>query len=270
MSDLQPMVAPYDPERFQSTVSHYVQHRLQYDPQLLSWMCEEADVDAGSTVLDLGCGPGFIANALSPMAGTVVGVDPSEAMLEAARAAAAAAGLDNVSYKVGSSFDLSIVDGPLQLVTMGRSFHWMDRVATLETLDGLVSETGAIALVGDRVIDAPENAWYKAFNAAARSHSELDDCAKHRYSEDWAPHPSILVRSSFSEVSRISIYRHHTWDQESLYGYARSRSGTAPGKIADDAADRMRSSIAEAVAPYLSNGPLTSLHEHNAILARRP
>jgi ubiquinone/menaquinone biosynthesis C-methylase UbiE len=48
---------------------------------------------------------------IAPSAGEVIGIDPNETMLAAAREEAEAAGVDNVTSWVGSSFDLSIVEG---------------------------------------------------------------------------------------------------------------------------------------------------------------
>ncbi len=66
------------------------------------------ELRAGTDVLDVGCGPGTItvdiAERVAP--GRVVGIDPSEAVLEQARANAAAAGVDNVVFQRGDVFAL--------------------------------------------------------------------------------------------------------------------------------------------------------------------
>ena len=125
--------APYDPSRFDLAVEHYVAARLRYAPDLITWLVRDTGA-AGKRVLDLGCGPGFIANAIAPMVADTLGLDPSPNMIAAARQMAA----PNARFEIGSSEDLSTVEAPLQLVTMGRSFHWMDRAQTLRDLDPLV------------------------------------------------------------------------------------------------------------------------------------
>ena len=42
---------------------------------------------------------------------------------------------------------------------MGRSFHWMDRAATMAALDALVSPGGAVALFDDKQPRTEENLW---------------------------------------------------------------------------------------------------------------
>jgi ubiquinone/menaquinone biosynthesis C-methylase UbiE len=82
-----------------------------------------------------------LAIGFSYFTNEVLGVDPEAEML--AIAAEAAKGLaSNVRFQEGSSFDIDQSLGRFRLVTMGRSFHWMDRLATLHRLDDMV-EVGA-------------------------------------------------------------------------------------------------------------------------------
>ena len=131
-------IAPYDPQRFSSTIPHYMAGRPAYSPRLIERLARETGLSGSSRVLDLGCGPGSVTLPLARHAGTTIGMDPDAAMIAAARQAAAAAGLA-IDWRVGSSFDLASDLAPLDLVTIGRAFHWMDRVATLKRLDELVA-----------------------------------------------------------------------------------------------------------------------------------
>ena len=81
-------------------------------------------------MLDLGCGPGQLAVAFARLGCAVTAMDPEPDMLAAAAKEAAASGV-SVNLVEGSSYDLSAGCGPFHLVVMGRSFHWMDRAATL-------------------------------------------------------------------------------------------------------------------------------------------
>jgi len=257
-------IAPYLPERFETAVSNYVAYRLRYAPALLSKLLQDTDTGKSARVLDLGCGPGFIANAIAPEVGDVIGIDPSPAMIDAAQAEAA----PNATFLVGSSYDLSAVPAPVQLVTMGRAFHWMDRDQTLATLDDLVAPGGAIALLGDRVTKARGNAWYHAANKAARDNAVLDDCARHRYSDEWEHHEEVLLRSPFSEVSEIGVVVRHSWSYEQFLGYVLSRSASTEEKLGETI-PAMEAALTEALAPF-GPGPWDSLHMHYAMIARRP
>ena len=133
----------YDPRRFQTTVPYYTRYRLGYPDLLIQRVIAQVGLARGDAVMDLGCGPGLVAIPFARAGMAVMGVDPEPAMLEAAKAAAAEAGVA-LDLRQGSSFDLPRGIGPFKLVTMGRSFLWMDREATLKALDGLVTPDGAV------------------------------------------------------------------------------------------------------------------------------
>lgn len=258
------IVAPYLPDRFDTAVDQYVAHRLRYAPELLARMLREAWAGPTSTVLDLGCGPGFIGNAVAGQVGRVIGVDPSDAMIAAARAEAPA----NATYLVGSSYDLSIVPGPVQLTAMGRAFHWMDRAETLAALDAITVPGGAVALLADTPRETAANAWYRAANAVAREFSVIDACGHHRYSDAYARHEEILLASAFSDLTEISVFRWHERGFEDLVGYFLSRSGSTAEKLGGTR-EAMEAALRKALEPY-GPGPRRSLHAHTALIARRP
>ncbi len=112
----------------------------------LGWSCSDR-------VLDLGAGPAHVSLRLAPFLGEVVVMDPEEAMIEEGRRRAAAAEIDNLSFIVGSSDDLTRLSpdlGEFAAVTISQAFHWMaDQDAVLGALDDLLDrERGAVALVG--------------------------------------------------------------------------------------------------------------------------
>ena len=256
------MDAPLNPDRFDSAVEHYVAARLQYDQRLLDWLVR--DTGAGcKRVLDLGCGPGFIANAVAPHVAEVLGLDPSPNMIDAARAHAA----PNARFAVGSSEDLSAVQAPVQLVTIGRAFHWMDRPRTLADLDTLIAPGGAIALLNDSPADLPMNRWWREFNALTKSFAVLDDYNQHRASEDWVPHDQVLFGSAFDDLRSITVYRTHNWTLDKLIRHTLSRSGTTEALLGDRLPE-MKAAIGGLMATF-GPAPWTSLNQHIALIARR-
>ena len=243
-----------------------MKHRIRYADRLIRQISAEAGLTLSLRALDLGCGPGFIANQLAPLAREVIGIDPNKAMLDAARHEAKACGLDNVSYSLGSSFDLSIVEGPFQLVTMGRSFHWMDRTATLLSLEDLIAKDGVIALLSDQTYDAPENDWWVRFTEICGDFGNANEFMPHR--KGWEPHVSLLMRSVFSDVQKFSLFAHHSWTIDDVLGLALSRSNMTDSKLGRRKAE-FEAAMHEALAPYVTDGHLCSLVEQTAIMARR-
>jgi SAM-dependent methyltransferase len=103
---------------------------------------------AGSTLLDVGCGPGTItcdlARRLAP--GLVIGVDASDQVIEQARASAAASGPPSVSFEVGSLFDLRFDDGAMDIVHAHQVLqHVGDPVAALTEMRRVCRPGGLVA-----------------------------------------------------------------------------------------------------------------------------
>ena len=65
-------------------------------------------------------------------------------MIVEAEAAAKCLSTKNVRWIIGGSEDLRSQMGKFRLVTMGRSFYWTDREATLRTLAQMVVSDGII------------------------------------------------------------------------------------------------------------------------------
>jgi trans-aconitate methyltransferase len=133
----------FEPRRFRTAARHYLAGRPPYAARLIEDVAEFCGLSTRHRLLDLGCGPGQLAKAFAAKVGSVLGIDPEPEMLALAREDAA----PNTEWRQGSSHDLGPELGRFQLVTMGRSFHWMDRVETLRRLDGMIDPGGAIGEV---------------------------------------------------------------------------------------------------------------------------
>jgi SAM-dependent methyltransferase len=87
-----------------------------------------AGLRAGQAVLDVGCGAGEVCVELHGIVGPtgrVTGVDLSSAMIEAARATTAKAGL-SIELQVASAYQLPFPDGSFDVVRAERVFQHLD------------------------------------------------------------------------------------------------------------------------------------------------
>jgi ubiquinone/menaquinone biosynthesis C-methylase UbiE len=78
-----------------------------------------------ATIVDLGTGPGLLAveiHRLCPQA-SIIGIDPSNAMLQIARKNAARAGMSVFQAKLGSAEDMLLTDASVDAVVSQSSFH---------------------------------------------------------------------------------------------------------------------------------------------------
>jgi SAM-dependent methyltransferase len=155
--------------------------------------------DEPSTVLDLGCGTGFVARPLAPLVDRVDAVDVSEAMIEEARRLP---GGDNrrIRWIVGRAEDVAL-DAPYALITAGDSLHWMDWDVVLPRLAGALSPAGSLALltVGGPIASADET-LQEGIVRLIRRYSTF---------HDWRPDFDVVVelerRGLFDQEGQVEI-----------------------------------------------------------------
>lgn len=258
----------FEPRRFRSAVPFYARFRLRYPGDLIARVEATVGLVPGDRVLDLGCGPGFLAIPFAEAGMRVTGIDPEPDMLASAEEEAAKASVA-VDFKLGSSFDLPRGIGPFRLVTMGRSFHWMDRSATLRILDMLVPESGAVALFEDDHPRTVENGWLAALREVGARYGYQE--ASRRLAaqkSDYRGHISYLFDSAFSRVVRIGVFVRHMITTDEIIGRAFSLSMFAKEKLGERAVP-FETELRSALAPLSPDGRFTEIAEISAIVGMR-
>jgi len=97
----------------------------------------------GKTALDVGCGAGLLAEPLARLGGAVTGIDAAPEAIAAARAHAAAQGLE-IDYRAGGIEDVA---GRFDLVTaMEVIEHVSDPAAFVAGLAGALADDGLLVL----------------------------------------------------------------------------------------------------------------------------
>jgi SAM-dependent methyltransferase len=249
--------------RFGSTVPHYLAGRPNYAPSLIRIVKEHLNLSGGHRLLDLGCGPGWLAVAFAPFVGSVVAMDPEPTMLAAAQDAAAAA---NVQMELieGSSYDLGSHLGMFQVVTIGRAFHWMDRGDTLRRLDGLIELDGAVVLFNDVRPEVPENAWYRQYSKVVERYANIEACI----APQRLRHEASLLASPFGQLERVGVIERRVVPIERLVDRALSMSTSSPeqlGPLSDQLAQELLSEMTQ----FATGGTVVEVIESQALIARR-
>lgn len=224
---LSPTPLPLEPDRYRSAAAYYEQGRVPYSPALIRRVAEVTGLGPHHRVLDLGCGPGPLARGFAPRAHEVLAMDPSAEMLAAARTLVQEAA--NIRFRAGSSYDLGPALGYFHLVVMGRSFHWMDRVDTLNRLDRMIEPTGAVALFHDSAPAIPANAWRKVWRDIRERYEP--DTEPHGRDPNWIRHEAILLDSPFAHIESFGVIERRALDIETIVKRTLSMSSTSPSHI---------------------------------------
>jgi SAM-dependent methyltransferase len=124
--------------------------KTQFDVEAELELLRRHGLDGDSTLVDLGCGTGLLAAAAASEAERVVGVDPSPAMLEAARHRS-----DEVEWVEAGFLTYEHLGGPPQLVHSRHALHHLPdfwKGLALARIHDLL-ESGGVLMLRDLVYD---------------------------------------------------------------------------------------------------------------------
>jgi ubiquinone/menaquinone biosynthesis C-methylase UbiE len=258
----------YNPRRFRSTVPFYQRYRLGYPDSLIERTIALVGLNPGDPVMDLGCGPGLLAVPFARAGMKVVAVDPEPGMLDATRETARHAGI-SLDVRRGSSYELPSDAGPFRLVTMGRSFHWMDRQATLSALDRIVTADGALAFFDDDHPNTAENVWRRRLRDIGvkygRNESPHLVIARR---EDFRTHHALLLESAFSHLQGLSEFVERQISADEIVGLAFSLSTSSQERLGEKA-QAFEADLRAALAELSADGRFTEIAELGALVAKR-
>jgi ubiquinone/menaquinone biosynthesis C-methylase UbiE len=259
---------PFDPSRFKTTAAYYAAHRPPYPAQLIDLVADALVLAPPARLLDLGCGPAMLAIAFAPRCGSVVAMDPEPEMLTAAASAAAESRVD-IHLIEGSSFDLIPEMGPFRTVTMGRSFHWMDRPATLSMLDRLIEPGGAVVIFGETTIGHRAKAWRSVMQDSIERFSERGSARAFRNAPDWLTHEEVLAASAFSAMTRYGVVSRRQLSIDQIIGRALSSSAGSPQALGDRV-ESFAADLRQRLEALEPNGQFVEFAELSGLVARRP
>jgi SAM-dependent methyltransferase len=235
--------------RFASTVEYYVRYREPYPPAFFQAIMERLALHGDEALLDVGCGPAPLSIGIAPFVGSCTGLDPEALMIEAASAAARAAGV-RLTLHSGCIEDFS-ADRSYDIVTIGRALHWLDRRAALDVLERVVAPSGRVQVCGSTSVESPLSPWLKPYQELCNRWSNAPD--RKRYcieSRDW------FAGSRFGLVDNISVAQEQRIGVDGMIGRALSRSHTSRAVLGDRQAE-FEAAIRAALEPFSQNGSLS-------------
>jgi ubiquinone/menaquinone biosynthesis C-methylase UbiE len=105
----------------------YARMRQTTDEKSLNALVQISGATAGSRVLDVACGPGFLTMAFAARCLHAVGLDATEAFLAMARAEAEHRGLRNIEFRSGNAEQIRFDAGAFDVVSCRAAFHHFAR-----------------------------------------------------------------------------------------------------------------------------------------------
>ena len=150
-------------EEFTHQTDTFARSPAMTSAQTLGTLVELVPADGEARWLETACGPGIVGRAIAERVGSVHGVDLTPAMVERAKAEAAAAGLGNVEFSLGDATALEFEDASFDGAVNRFSLHHIPvPVRVLEEMARVVRPGGWV-LVADHLTDADPDAaaWHE-------------------------------------------------------------------------------------------------------------
>ncbi|KAI8082965.1 S-adenosyl-L-methionine-dependent methyltransferase [Halteromyces radiatus] len=125
----------------------YMTYRPTYNKNAYSYIFEVHQGDLELAV-DVGCGPGTVTIELAKWCRQVIGIDPSNSMIEVAQKTAQQQGLQNVTYRQGYGEQLPLEDQSVDILTVAQSLHWLDPSKFLSEVKRVLRPKGTLVAWG--------------------------------------------------------------------------------------------------------------------------
>jgi ubiquinone/menaquinone biosynthesis C-methylase UbiE len=219
--------------RFETTAPLYAARREPYPAAFFAAAAKALELDGHEALIDLGTGPGLLALGFAPYVHRLVGVDPEPAMLAQKIA---------LTLIEGHAETLPAGLGLFDLVTIGRALHWMEREATLTTLDRILARDGRILICRSSAV-AEDNAWREAYDSVLRSWGNA------RSGGRWKMAELFFDGTRFVRSAEIKVTHAHAITPQALVERALTRSTTSPAALGQRI-EAFRAELLAALAPH--------------------
>jgi ubiquinone/menaquinone biosynthesis C-methylase UbiE len=257
---------------FAGTAQYYRQFRSDVPQSVASVLDRAAPSRRPRRLLDLGTGTGFVIRALLGRFDHLIGVDPDPDLLAVAETdLRPLAGPQQLSLVQSRAEDYRPPTGwSADLVTICRTFHWLDRPRVLAGLDQVVAEDGVVALFGDRSIWAANNPWKAEVRTVITEFlGERRRAGAGTYQQPDRSQLDYLQDSAFSAVEQIQVPIRRERTLDTVIGYLHSTSFAAPHLFGDRLA-AFHETLRERLPGWATDGVFVDDNEFDILLARRP
>ena len=208
-----------------ASAAQYYFHRPSYPPAAIRWIVNQTTLDPQARLLDVGCGTGHVCFCFSNYFQHIIGIDPSQPMLDQAKAIALSAGVSSISFRRMKAEDLPADLGAFRLITFGASFHRTEKARVLDLTYDMLEPHGTLALLFPSVPWRGDAPWKRALRDTVQRFT--GKCLD----EDFEPGEDVVRRSRYGHSLVRDFVAECRWSCESLVGYLKSTSFCSPSTL---------------------------------------
>ncbi len=204
--------------RFSDRAEDYAKYRPHYSPDVVHALQQACDLRAEHLLVDIGCGPGMLAEIFLQNGNRVIGVEPNREMRIAGEQYLA--GYPKFSASHGSAESTTLPDARADFVVAGQAFHWFRPPEARAEFARILKPGGwAVMVWNDR--DTESTAFLRAYEAFVLQFGTDYEQVTHKYVATYG-----ALRQFFSphEMALITLHNQQHLDFDGLRGRLLSSS----------------------------------------------
>lgn len=138
--------------RFTDRVENYIKYRPSYPAEVIEYLKSEGILKGDTVIADIGSGTGISAELFLKNGNIVYGVEPNDAMREAAEKLLSAYG--NFRSINATAEETTLPKNSIDLIICAQAFHWFDIPKVKIEFKRILKPTGRICLMwNERILD---------------------------------------------------------------------------------------------------------------------
>jgi SAM-dependent methyltransferase len=233
----------FRPNLYRGTARAYDQFRPPYPAGLIADLSARTGSAGGGRLLDLACGTGQVAFALSAGFAEVWALDQEPGMIDVAREKAARSGESaRFRFVTGAAEELAAPAGHFDLVTIGNAFHRLPRAVVARAIVGWLRPGGYLALLWGGSPWLGDEPWQHALTTTmdrwqSRPGAYERIPAGYAEARDARTDAQILTEAGFEVMGRYSFIVKRDWTAAEIAGYLASTSVLSQQALGEGAAE---------------------------------
>lgn len=250
---------------FAGTAEYYDQYRPGVPDEVRDLVLSH--VPAPVTLLDIGTGTGRVLEQFAPLFTDILAIDSNNDMLDIARRRLFPYPVHFMNCTAETMRPPH--DWHASLVTICRTFHWMNRPLVLRKLDSVVAPNGTIAVFGESSFWEVQEPWTKVIRQTIQSFlGDTRNTTLGPYKPPAHPYSQDFALSAFTHVEKHTIPIVRYWTSDEIIGYLYSTS-FASRKLLGERADRFEETLRRKLRALSSDDLFTEDNAFKILLARR-
>lgn len=250
---------------FGATAEDYARYRAGFPDSLFERLSAHGIGRPDQSIVDLGTGTGSFARGFARRGCHVIGIDPAEPLLEAARKLDASAGV-RVKYRVAQAERTGLSDASFDAVAAGQCWHWFDRPRAAAEAARLLRPDGILVIA--------HFDWIPLSGNMVRATEKLIE----HHNPDWklgrglGVHPLWLRDLGEAEYRSLETFSYDVevpYTPEAWRGRIRASAGVG-GSMTVEQVEEFDQALARLLASDFRGALLRVPHRVFAVLARAP